>query len=108
MPSQTTSEQNSSAGVTPSAPWRLTAVSVLPGFRLAVTFRDGSSGIVDCSALSTSKNLGVYAELAESAIFDQVRLELGVVTWPNGADIDPAWMHEMLRDKKTWSVPFIR
>jgi len=106
MSNQTTSEQDSTAGVTPSAPWRLKAVSVLPGFRLAVTFQDGLRGIVDCSALRTSTKLGVYAELANPEVFAQVRLELGVATWPNGADIDPAWMHEMLRNGKTWPVPF--
>ena len=30
----------------------------------------------------------------------------GVVTWPNGADIDPAWMYEQVRANKSWSVPF--
>jgi hypothetical protein len=31
---------------------------------------------------------------------------LGVVTWPNGLDIDPAWMYEEVRANKSWSVPF--
>ena len=34
------------------------------------------------------------------------RLELGVVTWPNGAGLDPGLMHEQVRLKKLWSVPF--
>ena len=27
-----------------------------------------------------------------------------VVTWPNGADLDAAWMHDELRKAKTWSI----
>ena len=38
--------------------------------------------------------------------FDQVKLELGVVTWPNGADMDPGWMHEQIKLNKMWVVPF--
>jgi hypothetical protein len=81
-------------------------VSVLPGHRLALTFRDGSSGIADCSTIRTSKNLGIYAALAAPVFFNQVRIELGVLTWPNGADLDPAWLYENLALNKTWSVPF--
>lgn len=32
---------------------------------------------------------------------------LGVITWPNGADLDPAWMYEQVRENKTWSVPLL-
>ena len=106
MPSQTAAKENSAAGVIPAAHWRIQAVSVLPEYRLAVIFRDGSNGIVDCSTILTSTNPGVYAPLASPEFFAQVRLELGALTWPNGADLDPGWLHAELADKKTWSVPF--
>lgn len=106
MPSQTTTQENTAAGVTPSAPWRVQAVSVLPGHRLAVTFRDGASGIADCSAIKTATNAGIFAALADDGFFARVTVELGVLTWPNGADLDPAWMHESLANSKMWSVPF--
>lgn len=106
MPSQTATQENSTAGVVPAAPWRVQAVSVLPGYRLAVTFRDGSSGIADCSAIRTAENAGIFASLADEEFFARVTVALGVLTWPNGADLDPAWMHESLASAKTWSVPF--
>ena len=28
------------------------------------------------------------------------------LTWPKGADLDPGWLHDELRDKNLWSVPF--
>lgn len=106
MPSQATPTQDSSAGIEPLAPWRVKALSVLPDYRLAVTFQDGSSGTVDLSGVTTAEQAGIFAELADLQVFQQASLEVGVVTWPNGADLDPAWMYEMLGDGKTWSVPF--
>jgi hypothetical protein len=79
---------------------------VLPDFQLALTFRDGLTGIVDCSGIKTSKNSGIFAALANSEFFAQVQIELGVLVWPNGADLDPTWLHENLSAGKTWCVPF--
>ena len=106
MPSQTTTQENSAIGIIPVAPWRIKAVSVLPEFRLAVTFCDGRNGIIDCSSIQNSRNPGIYAPLAEPDFFTQVTLELGALTWPNGADLDPGWLHAELADAKSWSVPF--
>ena len=108
MPSQADATQDSAAGITPtpSAPWRIKAMSVLSGYRLAVTFRDGSNATLDFSAVLKAKDAGIYAPLADPAMFEQARLELGVITWPNGADIDPAWAYEETQEKPMWSVPF--
>lgn len=106
MSIQTTPEAHRTAGVTPAAPWRVKALSVLPNYQLAVTFQDGTNGIVDFSAVLTAKNCGIYEALKDKTCFDQARLELGVVTWPNGADMDPGWMHEQISANKSWSVPF--
>ncbi len=106
MSSQAATQENSPAGVIPAAPWRVQRVSVRPRHRLAVTFRDGSSGIVDCSAIKRAADAGIFAPLADEDVFAQVSVELGVLTWPNGADLDPAWLHENLATAKTWPVPF--
>lgn len=107
MPNQATAETDQATGVIPAAPWRVKALTVMPGYRLAVTFQDDTSGIADMSALTTTvQDCGVFEALKDSAVFGQAHLELGVVTWPNGADIDPAWMYEQINQTKTWSVPF--
>jgi len=91
--------------VIPRAPWRVKAISLLPDYRLAVTFQDGTSGVVDFSAVRTAGEAGIYASLADISLFEKAYVDLGVVTWPNGADLDPAWMYERIRAKKVWSVP---
>jgi hypothetical protein len=106
MPSQAVAEADQATGVIPAAPWRVKALSIMPDYRLAVTFQDGTSGIADLSGLTTAAHCGIYEALKDPTVFGQARLELGVVTWPNGADIDPAWMYERFKLLKTWSVPF--
>jgi hypothetical protein len=88
-----------------AAPWRVSAVNVQPGYRLSITCNDGTSGIVDMSRLVASEKAGVYAVLKDESVFNQVNVELGVLTWPNGADLDPEWVHEELGKNTTWSVP---
>lgn len=109
MSGQTIAEKDSATGVVPtpvaSAPWRVRAVSVLPNHRLAVTFIDGAHGTVDCSAILTADSPGIYAPLANLTFFGNVSVELGVPTWHNGADLDPAWLYDNLSTGKTWSDP---
>jgi hypothetical protein len=78
---------------------------VQPGYRLSITCTDGTSGIVDMSALVKSSNAGIYAALQDAQLFQQVSIEIGALTWPNGADLDPAWVHEEIGKNKTWPVP---
>ena len=57
----------------------------MPGYRLAVTFVDGSKGVVDLSLLVEREDAGLFTALREPSFFARAYLELGVVTWPNGA-----------------------
>jgi hypothetical protein len=105
MSIETTTEDHRTLGVIPAAPWRIKAVNVLPGYRLSVTCNDGTSGLVDMSRLVSSERAGVFSALKDEQIFSQVSLDLGVLTWPNGADLDPEWVHDEVTENKTWSVP---
>lgn len=108
MSIEASTEENPTAGVVAAAAWRVKALSVLPGHRLSVTFADGNGGVVDLSAVRPDPSLGVFAALANPQCFALARVVLGVVTWPNGADLDPLWMYEEISaaQNKTWSVPF--
>lgn len=110
MSGETMAKEDSAAGITPipvpAAPWRIKAVTVLPEYRLALTFMDGTTGVADCTSILTARDPGVFAPLKAPEFFGQVRLELGALTWPNGADLDPAWLYDKLSDEKSWSVPF--
>ena len=105
MPIETVTQEHRSVGVTGAAPWRVRAVNVLPDYRLSVTCNDGTSGIVDMSALVNNADAGIFAALKDAQLFQQVNIELGAITWLNGADLDPVWVHEEISKNKTWAVP---
>jgi hypothetical protein len=67
----------------------LKALSVLPGYRLAVTFRDGMGGIVDLSRVKPDPSCAVFSALADLRVFEQARIELGAVTRGRMA---PTWI----------------
>ena len=82
-------------------PWKLTKLKVLPGHRLEVVFADGLSGVVD---LSKDRFDGVLAPLADEAFFAQARIDEGVATWPNGAEIAPGAMYDDVLSKQRASA----
>ena len=104
MSSEAITETHQAAGIIHAAPWRLRALSVLPEWRLAVTFNDGSSGIVDVSALVNGPDAGVFEALRDPAFFATAYLDCGAVTWPNGADLAPDAMHKEIRRCGVWRI----
>jgi len=106
MRTQSSAQENSSIGVTPpirpQMPWRVAHVIALPEFRLRVTFRDETTGIVDMSRLVQAADAGVFAALANPERFAQVRVEYGVVTWPGEIDLAPDAMYRAIASSRYW------
>lgn len=101
MRTQSAAPQDSPSSVTPPIqprmPWRVAAVDALPDFRLHVRFVDGTEGMVDLTALVHSPGAGVFASLADSALFAQVFVEHGAVTWPGEIDLAPDAMYAEIK-----------
>jgi hypothetical protein len=78
---------------------RVTSVRALPGYRLEVEFSDGVRGVLDYA----DRLFGPLMEpLRDPERFAEVQInELGVVCWPNGADLVPDAMQERLTDGAT-------
>ena len=68
----------------------------LGGYRLHLCFEDGVQGVVDLESVISFR--GVFAPLKDPVYFARVRVdpELGSVSWPNGADVDPDALYERL------------
>ena len=106
MQSDANTEEDTAAGLTarPRAPWRLSSVEPLPGFRLHVCFNDGLEGMVELFGLIHSPAAGVFAALRDESRFRQARIVLGAVTWPGDLDLAPDAMHRAIREHGTWKV----
>lgn len=102
MSVETIAKQDRAIGVIPAAPWRVAALTVLPGYRLALTFNSGARGEADLSGLVHAPDAGIFAALADEAVFSRAFLDFGAPTWPNGADLDPQWLHEEISYCGIW------
>ena len=60
---------------------------------LRVGFDDGTEQVIDFQPLLAGE---LFGPLRELALFDQVRIdpEVHTLVWPNGADFDPATLHD--------------
>jgi hypothetical protein len=67
----------------------IVAAKALADYRLHLRFEDGVEGVVDLAAHLSFR--GVFEPLRDPDYFAQVCVdpELGTVSWPNGADLDP-------------------
>lgn len=76
---------------------RVTFVQALPDWNLEVRFSDGTTGTI---SLKDRLFGPVFEPLKDPAVFAQAHIdEFGVICWPNGADLAPDAIYEVLRSK---------
>ena len=71
---------------------RVVSFAKVAPFTLRVGFEDGVSQVIDFRPVLKGE---LYAPLQDSSFFDRVRIdsEVHTLVWPNGADFDPATLH---------------
>ena len=89
---------------------RVTDFQVIGPYRLRVSFRDGIVRDIDFQPVLAGS---LFGPLRDPAFFSQVRLdpEVHTLVWPNGADFDPATLHDwpemlpaMAEQAKAWEA----
>jgi hypothetical protein len=72
--------------------YRISSFQKVAPFILSIQFDDGTSQTIDFRPVLKGD---LYGPLQEPALFDQVRIdpEVHTLVWPNGADFDPAILH---------------
>jgi hypothetical protein len=72
--------------------YRVVAFEKVAPFTLKVAFDDGTFQVVDFRPVLKGE---LYGPLGDPSIFDQVQIdsEVHTLVWPNGADFDPAILH---------------
>jgi hypothetical protein len=72
---------------------------LLEGHSVQLVFSDGTEGIADLSDLVGSGP--VFEPLTDPEFFRKVRLnaELGTIEWPNGADVAPEALYDMVKEQ---------
>jgi hypothetical protein len=72
---------------------RVTAFEIVGPYTLRMWFEDGMERTIDFAPVLAGE---LFGPLHEPALFAQVRLdsESQTLVWPNGADFDPATLHD--------------
>jgi hypothetical protein len=72
--------------------YRVLSFEKVAPLTLRVQFDDGTSQVIDFRPVLKGE---LYGPLEDPALFDQVQIDPDVHTlvWPNGADFDPAILH---------------
>jgi hypothetical protein len=62
-------------------------------YTLRVQFDDGTEQLIDFQPILAGE---LFSPLRDLAVFEQVRIdpEVRTLVWPNGADFDPATLHD--------------
>jgi hypothetical protein len=89
-----------------AAAWRVGSVHATSSARLRVEFVDGTAGEVDMAAFLANPSVEgtIFEALRDPAFFEQARVILGTVQWPNGADLAPDAMYDAIREHRSWVV----
>jgi hypothetical protein len=71
---------------------RITSFQTVGPFTLSIQFEDGTWQTIDFRPVLEGE---LYGPLQDATIFSQVRIdpEVHTLVWPNGADFDPAILH---------------
>jgi len=79
--------------------WDVVSVQPVVLGTLAVRFADGTEGRV---RIEDTHLFGVFAPLKDPALFQQVRVEAGAVTWPGDIDLAPDAMYDAIKRTGEW------
>ena len=72
---------------------RVESFDISGPYTLRVTFEDGTTRSIDFSPLLEGE---LYGPLKDQTVFEGVTIdpEVKTLVWPNGADFDPATLHD--------------
>ena len=81
--------------------YHVRSFEIVAPYTLRVQFDDNSSQIIDFQPILAGE---LYGPLRDLSLFNQVRIdsEVRTLVWPNGADFDPATLHDWPEHVDTW------
>lgn len=85
--------------ITFRAPWRVLALEIIGEHELYVWHVDGTAGRVK---FENGFFTGVFEHLKDQALFDEVDVICGAVTWPGELDLAPDAMHDEIAANGEW------
>jgi hypothetical protein len=81
--------------------YRVVSFEFAPGYTLRVRFDDGTEQAIDFGPILAGE---LYGPLRDHELFRRVLVdpEVHTLVWPNGADFDPATLHDWPRHEQAF------
>ncbi len=78
--------------------YRVQSFEIVAPFTLCIAFDDGITQTINFKPILVGK---LYGQLTDLSLFNQVIIdpEVHTLVWPNGADFDPAALHDWTQHK---------
>jgi len=73
--------------------YRIISFEIIGSYKLKVDFNDATSQTIDLQSILEGE---LFGPLRDETLFNQVAIdpEIHTLVWPNGADFDPATLHD--------------
>ena len=83
--------------------YQVQAVEVVGPYRLRVQFTDNTEQVINLKPVLAGE---LYAPLLDLQVFEKVAIdpEVKTLVWPNGADFDPATLHDWPEHKEAFAA----
>ena len=90
--------------------YKVTSLKVVGSYKLELTFNDGVQKTIDFEPVLHGE---MFSPLKDLSLFNRVAIdpEVKTIVWPNGADFDPAILHnweeyadEIIRRSQEWEL----
>ena len=83
--------------------YRVTSFHIVAPYILQVQFDDETSQTIDFAPILAGR---IYGPLRDLEMFERVKIdtEIHTLTWPNGADFDPATLHNWPDHAAEWTT----
>jgi Protein of unknown function (DUF2442) len=81
--------------------YRVQSFEIVAPYTLIVRFDDNTEQTIDLRPILAGV---IYGPLRNLSLFNQVRIdpEVHTLVWPNGADFDPATLHDWPEQVEAW------
>ena len=81
--------------------YRVLFFEIIAPYTLRVRFNDQTEQIINFEPVLAGE---LYGPLRDLSLFNQVRIdpEVHTLVWPNGADFDPATLHDWPKHAEIW------
>ena len=81
--------------------YRVVSFEIIGSYTIRVRFDDQTEQVIDFEPILAGE---LYRPLRDLSLFNQVRIdpEVHTLVWPNGADFDPATLHDWPQHIEAW------